>query len=625
MKPLIRNYSPVATIFVAFALVGAQSAHAVNAAWNTDAATGDFGSPNWTSGTTTPAAGGTYTVVSNDALFFGTSTTTTLNNNLSGANFNGLTFNSGASAFTIGGNSFTLNGNITNNSSSLQTINNAMTFGARTFSGGAGGLALGGTLTSTGSITVNSGAVALNGAATIDGGAGSNNGFLTVAGNTSLTINSGGSLTVLGTTNATKPGSIIGQNAAGTSTLTVNGGSFTVGGNTAFALGNNVNTATGVMTVSSGTATITAGSAVLQNQLNYIALGRDNATGILNLNGGTLETGRQFVRDGSGGGTVGSGTANFNFNGGTLKALANQTSGNGWFETATTGNFQVVTTTVKAGGAKIDTNGFNTNINTALVHDSALGATLDGGLAKSGLGTLTLGGASTFTGAANINAGTLALASTGSLTTNQISVANGATFDVSAVSGGYSVGSGKTVTNNGTVNGSFTVASGGTLNGTGTVTGNLTVASGGNVAPGNSPGVVTVNGNFDLQSGSTLNVELDGTSPGTEYDQLFVNGSVTLAGALNLTANFAPVDGDLFFILVNDGADAINGTFAGLLEGGTFNVSGQEYQITYQANFEDTPSLTGGNDVALVVVPEPAAALLGGLGLLGLLRRRRVA
>ncbi len=64
--------------------------------------------------------------------------------------------------------------------------------------------------------------------------------------------------------------------------------------------------------------------------------------------------------------------ATFNFNGGVLQAQANQTSGNGWFETATTGNFRDVTTTVKAGGAKIDTNGFNANINTVLAHDSGL-------------------------------------------------------------------------------------------------------------------------------------------------------------------------------------------------------------------------------------------------------------
>jgi hypothetical protein len=137
--------------------------------------------------------------------------------------------------------------------------------------------------------------------------------------------------------------------------------------------------------------------------------------------------------------------------------------------------------------------------------------------------------------------------------------------------------------------------------------------------------VTTVNGNFDLQSGSTFNVELAGTSPGVEYDQLFANGTVTLAGALNLTASFTPTNGDLFFILVNDGADAISGTFTGLNEGSTFTVGGQDYQITYQANFETTPSFTGGNDVALLAVPEPAAALLGGLGMLGLLRRRRVA
>ncbi|MEN9991823.1 MAG: hypothetical protein RLZZ224_1525, partial [Verrucomicrobiota bacterium] len=34
-------------------------------------------------------------------------------------------------------------------------------------------------------------------------------------------------------------------------------------------------------------------------------------------------------------------------------------------------------------------------------------------------------------------------------------------------------------------------------------------------------------------------------------------------------------------------------------------------------------SFTGGNDVALRAIPEPSAALLGGLSALALLRRRR--
>ncbi|HEY8962318.1 MAG TPA: hypothetical protein VIM57_08945, partial [Luteolibacter sp.] len=332
MKPFIRKHSPLATIFVAFALAGAQSAHAVNAAWNTDAATGNFNTAQW-SINTVPVAGGTYTVVSGDALFFGTSTTTTLNNDLVGATYNGLTFNSGASAFTIGGNSFTLNGNITNNSSSLQTINNDMTStAARTFAGGTGGLTLGGTYTTTVAATYN-GVVNLKGAHTINGGATANQGFATVGNNTSatVTISNGGSLTVNGTTNATKPGTIIGQNTLGVGILNVgatdstSSGTLTVSGDTGFMLGN---LGAGTLNIYSGTATINRGTTTTTTNgadTRMIMLGRDSnsATGTINLNGGILATDRQFVRDGSS--SAGAGTANFVFNGGTLKALANQT------------------------------------------------------------------------------------------------------------------------------------------------------------------------------------------------------------------------------------------------------------------------------------------------------------
>jgi autotransporter-associated beta strand protein len=212
-------------------------------------------------------------------------------------------------------------------------------------------------------------------------------------------------------------------------------GTLTFGGGQGIALGNNNASANGTLNVNAGTTTITAGSATVQNLLNFVALGRDGGNGTINLNGGTLATGRQFVRDGGTGGTQGTGTANFNFNGGTLQAQANQTSGNGWFETATTGNFQVVTTTVQAGGAKIDTNGFTTNVNTVLAHDGTLGGTPDGGLTKSGTGTLSLGAANTFTGATTINGGTLALGASGSISSSaSIAIKAGATFDTTAQS-----------------------------------------------------------------------------------------------------------------------------------------------------------------------------------------------
>jgi uncharacterized protein (TIGR03382 family) len=52
------------------------------------------------------------------------------------------------------------------------------------------------------------------------------------------------------------------------------------------------------------------------------------------------------------------------------------------------------------------------------------------------------------------------------------------------------------------------------------------------------------------------------------------------------------------------------------------NFSGLDWIITYQADY-DNGAFTNGNDVALMAIPEPSTALFGGLGFLGLLRRRR--
>lgn len=89
---------------------------------------------------------------------------------------------------------------------------------------------------------------------------------------------------------------------------------------------------------------------------------------------------------------------------------------------------------------------------------------------------------------------------------------------------------------------------------------------------------------------------------------------------------FNPSMGSLFFILVNDGTDAVSGTFAGLAQNSTLSFGGHTYMLTYTGNLA-TLSFTGGNDVALrVVAPEPNALtmLTGGFALLiGMQRRRR--
>jgi autotransporter-associated beta strand protein len=209
-----------------------------------------------------------------------------------------------------------------------------------------------------------------------------------------------------------------------------------------------------------------------------------------------------------------------------------------------------------------------------------------GGLTKSGNGTLTLSGASDYSGTTSVTAGTLV-------------VGDGTS--------GSAAGS------------AFSVSGTGTLKGSGTI-GALTVSTGGTVAPGNSPGVLTT-GDFNLDGGTYL-AELTGTIAGDEYDQIHVNGTLALDGLLDLSLGFTPSEDDIFFLILNDGIDSVSGTFTGLAQDATFSTGGSSFLISYQAD-SGTSSLTGGNDVAIIVIPEPSAALLGGLGVLVLLRRRK--
>ena len=112
----------------------------------------------------------------------------------------------------------------------------------------------------------------------------------------------------------------------------------------------------------------------------------------INLNGGTLETGRVTT------GGSGTGSAKLLFNGGTLRAVANETL---------IANQSDLTVTVNAAGGTIDTNGKDVTVATPLLS----GATNDGGLTKRGAGTLTLTSGNTFNGPVRIEGGTLNLPS----------------------------------------------------------------------------------------------------------------------------------------------------------------------------------------------------------------------
>lgn len=113
----------------------------------------------------------------------------------------------------------------------------------------------------------------------------------------------------------------------------------------------------------------------------------------------------------------------------------------------------------------------------------------------------------------------------------------------------------------------------------------------------------------------------------TGYDQISVTGSVNITGG-NLVAAFSGAGyavNDLIFILLNDSTDEITGTYTGFTQNATVtSYGGFNWNISYTADSTGS-TFTGGNDIALmaVAIPEPRAALLGCLGILLILRRRR--
>jgi autotransporter-associated beta strand protein len=264
--------------------------------------------------------------------------------------------------------------------------------------------------------------------------------------------------------------------------------------------------------------------------------------------------------------------------------------------------------TIGAAGGTFDTNGFDLTLGTPV--------TGRGGLAKNGLGILTLSGSNSHAGGTTLNAGTLQLAPGASLPTTGPLAVNGGILDLngnnlaigslSGLGGRIELGSstltiaeqgntsfagilagtggltmqgpgvlslagantytGRTNVNGGrlAVNGSITsdvtVGASGGLGGSGTVTGAVT--NNGIVAPGNSIGTLNVVGTFTLAAGSNFQVETNGAgqadrvnvsgAPGTTS---IAGGTVTLTGA---SGAYAP---STTYTILN-ATGGVTGTFA---------------------------------------------------------------
>ena len=92
-----------------------------------------------------------------------------------------------------------------------------------------------------------------------------------------------------------------------------------------------------------------------------------------------------------------------------------------------------------------------------------------------------------------------------------------------------------TLNQNNTYTGGTTVSSG-TLAGINSQASAITASSGSTLAPGissSSTGILTVSNSVTLNGNSTFNVQLNGTTVGSKYDQLNVTGnsSINLGGS----------------------------------------------------------------------------------------------
>lgn len=184
--------------------------------------------------------------------------------------------------------------------------------------------------------------------------------------------------------------------------------------------------------------------------------------------------------------------------------------------------------------------------------------------------------------------------------------------------------------------GNVTVNSGATLGGTGIISGAVTIN--GSLDPGlvSGTGNITINNNVTFTNGSNFVVNLNGTTPATQYDRLTIGGAssvLSLSGTNNLELNlsFTPTLGDIFFIVNNTSGNPISGIFeelngvpTALAHNDIFTLGGHQFRISYFAN-PLLNSMSGGHSIALEYIPEPSLALWLALvlGTLWAVRRRK--
>jgi fibronectin-binding autotransporter adhesin len=515
------------TVSSAWALLG----HAqTTQTWSSTPTSGNWSvAGNWASGTAP---------VANDSLGFGSTTIASSTNNLTaGTQINGITFNSGASTYTLSGNQITLGGSVTNNSSSTQTLSLPLSISAtRTFNAATGALTLSGSISGAGGLT-KSGTATL----TLSGGAANTySGLTTVsAGVLTLAKTAGlnaiaGDLTITGAAVTFTNNNQIADTAAVTmsgSSSVFNGTTYNSGGAGNLALNETINLLTvtggiflpGGSTASTGfvvtgSASFTGGSGSTTYVQNSGGLASYGSLALIGMNSTALAStsspvANQFVLTGNNARqttvTVGSGGLSLDgsnlllqigtsvgvtgsrlvLNGdvtttgaaaSSIRAPAGEANTVGTRAVELSGTVGFVTRTFTVGGS-----GADLTVSLPITNGSATTASLT----KGGAGTLTLSASNSYTGNTTVNSGSLAISNSNALGVagGNLSVAGGVLSlgDLNVIrSGTVSISSGTiqsgTVTNNtvafNTQAGSISAALAGAVGLTKTTSGTLSLA-----------------------------------------------------------------------------------------------------------------------------------------------------
>ena len=377
-------------------------------------------------------------------------------------------------------------------------------------------------------------------------------------------------------------------------------------GATAITTFSGVISSTGNLSIGNTSGT-TIGGASLVNLGTYILSGANTYTGTTKINSGTLQLGNNSALQNSIFDASGAGSLTFS-------------SG---INTPTFGGLTSATNLTMAANVTALTLNPGTGVTTT--YSGVLGSATAGmSLTKTGAGKQVLTGTNTYTGATNVNAGTLAITGSGSINSSSgVTVSTGANFVYN---------SSTTLTKSLSLSGASS-SSRAILGGSGTIGATVSLDNiGDTLSPGNSPGIQTFT---TAQTWSSFSYDWEvnnftGTTAGTDFDQLGLNTLNLTGGSASYILNILSLTSSNVAGNVQDFSE-VNRSWTILTSNGGITGFNAANWLINSAGFADNETgswalALSGNDLVLsyAAVPEPdVAALIGGLGMLVLLRRRR--